>query len=214
MAYKKTHTKALPAGAVVSTNKSGKLVAEWRDNRDRAKKDLVTIGETGKYRLLRKSKTYYCKVRFADGTLQIVNTRRERKGNAETFEQRLRDEQEKIAAGITTQQTVDIEQNRKLSVIECVDDFIEVLTGRSKPGSQHPKTTRANLLRVIGDCNWRRLDDLVAATPRPNPRSITGLDNWVTDEKAIQPDTDQPKRKSRSLSAHVASAKTLFFMAR
>lgn len=182
-------TKPLPRGAEIVLE-DGHQVAKWKDRRGRPVAAPVIQGNKGEARIQVRSGTYVAKYVDSQGVYQKVSTgcRDETAARAILAEHERR--VELVKAGIMTSEEASVADHQKLAIEDHIEEYTECLAATCKPGSDHPKTTRACLLKVTGACEFRRLSDL----------NRSGLERWLAREV-------RAGRSARSRNAHLVAMK-------
>src|SRR5262245_59946194 len=99
--FKKTVTKALPAGAAIFVRK-GQRFARWQDSRGKTRTAPLTTGKDGSERIVFESSKYYAKYRDGANAVQVVPTGCRDETAARRFLAELERRAELVRAGVMT----------------------------------------------------------------------------------------------------------------
>jgi integrase len=160
--FKKTVTKAKPAGAEVFTLK-GERWARWKDAKGKLHKAKLTTGEQGQERIVFDAKTFFAKYRDGAGIVRTVATGCRDEQAARSVLADLERRAELVKAGVMTPTEDRIADHQGDALAGHFDAYENYL--RSKGVCKvHRENTRRFLDRLANECALRRLLDLKRET--------------------------------------------------
>jgi len=170
--FKKTATKALPAGAKIIVRK-GQRLAEWIDAKGKRRTAPVTTGKDGADRIVITARTYTAKYRDGAAVVQEVATGCRDEAAARSVLNELEKRADKVRAGIRSVAEDAVVDHQATLLAEHVAAYIE----HQKAKGLHRmrvKNTDSRLRRLAAECGFRRLADLHAVA----------LERWLVDRQA------------------------------
>lgn len=169
--YRKTATKALPAGAETVTRK-GQRFARWKDAKGKTRTAPLTTGRDGSERILVKARTYTAKYRDGTGIVREVPTGCRDETAARSVLADLERRAELVKGKVLTAAEDAIVDHQDTPLAEHVAAFVD--HQKAKGISRRLNDTLSQLRRVARDCGFRRLADLNASR----------LERWLVARKA------------------------------
>jgi integrase len=170
--YKKTATKALPAGAKIIVRK-GQRFAEWKPAKGKTRTAPVTVGHDGTDRIVITARTYTAKFRNGRGIVREVATGCRDESAARSVLGDLERRAELVKAKVLTVSEDAISDHQETPLAGHVADYFAHQTARGVT-TKAIRNARARLQRVTKDCGFRRLADL----------SGTALEKWLASRRA------------------------------
>jgi integrase len=170
--YRRTFTKPLPAGADIIVRK-GQRLAKWKDGKDRARTEPVTVGQDGQDRLIVTAGTFTAKYRNGKGHVVEVATGCRDETAARAVLTELEKRADKVRSNLRTAAEDAVVDHQGAALAGHVRAFLEHQTAKGITRLQI-HNTRRRLERVADECQFRRLADLAAAA----------LERWLVARQA------------------------------
>jgi integrase len=155
--FKKTSTRALPAGAEITTRK-GQRVARWKVN-GKVRSAPITRGLDGSDRIVTTSATYFAKYRDAAGVVCTVPTGCRDEVAARQVLAELERKAERIRSGVLTSQEATAGRHHGTSLWGHVGAYLAYLEAKGAC-EEHRAERNRHLKRLATDCGFVRLADL------------------------------------------------------
>jgi integrase len=170
--YKKTATKALPAGAKVIVRK-GQRLAEWTDAKNKRRTAPVTVGKDGTDRIVVTARTYTAKYRNGAGIVREVATGCRDETAARAVLGDLERRAELVKGGVLSAAEDAIKDHQATPLADHVDAYLSHKTAKGL-NRVRLQNTRNRLARLAAECGFRRLGDL----------SAVALERWLAARQA------------------------------
>jgi integrase len=183
--FRKTTTRPVPAGAKVTRQADGQLVARWKNRAGRTTSAPVVTTDDGRQIIRQESGTYFAKYRDHDGTVKVVPTGCRDESAAKQILSNLVRRTERIKSGIVSAGEVAIGQRMSDPIVGHIDSYIGTMT----KSVSHRENTERYLRQLAADCRWARLSDL----------RRDDLETWLADQS-------REGRSARSRSAFQTAA--------
>ncbi len=168
--FKKKITRALPAGAQISSRK-GKQIAKWTDRKKRQRTAEVIIAKDGAARIREDASTYTAKYRDGSGIIREVPTGCSDLQAARAVLQELMTQADRVRAKIITPGEVEISKHADAPLTEHIETFLEYQ--RQKKTHRHRiKAYDTRLHESAIGCRFRFLRDLCSDT----------LEQWLAEQ--------------------------------
>ena len=165
--YKKTVTKALPAGARIIV-REGRRLAQWKDAKGKTRTAPVTSGKDGAGRIVITARTYTAKLRDGSGIVREVATGCRDESAARSVLTDLEKRADKVRSGLRSAAEDAVVDHQATPLAEHFAAFIEHQAAKGFAKGR-VRDTRSRLRRVAAECGFRRMADLDAA----------GLEKWL-----------------------------------
>jgi len=159
--FQKDIYKPIPEGAELFT----KRFARWIGRRgNRSKKQTAEVRETksDELRIVIQSK-YYAKDRDGENIIRTVATGCKDETAARSVMTDFERQAERVRSKVITAAEAAIGSNADAPLMNHIDDFIQHLRAKNVSMS-HRKTTESRLLRLSGECDWKRIGDFQRAS--------------------------------------------------
>ena len=225
--YRKTVTKALPAGAELFIRK-GQRFARWKDAKGKTRTAKLTTASDGADRIVIQAGTFTAKYRNGAGLVVETATGCHDETAARRTLGELERRGELVKSGVMTTAEDAISDHQPTALVEHFDAYRAFHTAKGL-NAVRIKNTRARLVRLATDCGFRRLADLTAdalekwlgaraaESPSMSPgnrnefrQELVGFGNWcvrtrrlVSNPFATVPKADakaDQRRKRRSMT--------------
>ncbi len=169
--FRKTFTKPVPPGAVISTISDGSRVARWKPSKGRTKSAQVVVGKDGSDRISVETGPYYAKYRDHAGNIQVVPTGCKDETAARSVLADLERRTELIKARVMTPVQDAVSRHAGTPPDEHFDAYLAHLeaTGTTP---EHRKNKSLLLRRVAKECKLTLLCDL----------DRTRMENWLASQ--------------------------------
>ncbi|NLF56356.1 MAG: hypothetical protein GX580_01830, partial [Candidatus Hydrogenedens sp.] len=197
--FKQRITRPVPDGAELFM-RNGERFARWTDGKGKKRVARVT-GEGGAARLVTESGTWYARITLANGSRVDVSTGCRDKGAAASRMAEMVAEQEKIRAGVITQNEANTATHGRRGYAGTVDAFAASMTARGCT-ADHVAKTGAYLKSAGNALGWATLRDMDRAE----------LERWlamraITPKEPPKTDDEKPARVmgARVHNAHAAA---------
>ena len=156
--YKKTVTKALPAGARIIV-REGRRLAQWKDAKGKTRTAPVTSGKDGAGRIVITARTYSAKLRDGSGIVREVATGCRDESAARSVLTDLEKRADKVRSGLRSAAEDAVVDHRDTSLDQ---HFAAYLTHLEAEGTSpaHRGNVNRSLRRVAADCRFFKLADL------------------------------------------------------
>lgn len=164
--YRKTVTKALPAGAEFFT-KAGERLARWKDAKGKTRTATITIGRDGQERIEITARTFMAKYRDGQGIVREVATGCRDEQAARAVLNALLKRAENVRSGVVTAADDGVIDCQATPIVEHIADY--VTHQETKGASRRIIDVKRQLRRVVEDCKFSRLSDMTA----------TALERWL-----------------------------------
>ena len=169
--YRKTATKALPAGAELFT-KAGERFARWKDAKGKTRTALVTVGRDGQERITITARTYLAKYRDGQGIVREVATGCRDEQAARAVLNTLLKRAENVRSGTVTAADDAVIDWKAIPLAEHVAAYIEYQTAKEL-NSVRIKNSQSRIARLSRECRFTHLSDLNASA----------VERWLLDRK-------------------------------
>jgi len=156
--YRKTVTKALPAGAKIIVRK-GQRFAEWLDSKEKRRLAPVTTGQDGTDRIVITARTYTAKFRDGSGIVREVATGCRDADAARSVLGDLERRAELVKSKVLSAAEDAVADHQDTPLAEHIAAFIAHQTAKGIAGSRI-RDTGSRLRRVATECGFRCLADL------------------------------------------------------
>ncbi len=170
--YRKTATKPLPAGVKLVVRK-GQRMAKWLDSKGKRRTAPVTTGQDGTDRIVITTRTYIACYRDGNNHVREVATHCKTEDAARAVLMELEKRADKVRSGIRSAVEDAIIDHQVTPLAEHIAAFLEHQAVKNITRRRRDDT-RSRLIRVSGDCGFRRLADLSAAA----------LERWLAARQA------------------------------
>ncbi len=156
--FKKTVTKALPAGAEIFTRK-GERLARWKDRKGKTRTAPLTTGTDGADRIVIESSKYIAKYRDGAGIVREVATGCRDETAARQVLADLERRAELVRSNMMTPGEDRVGRHQATALDEHFHTYLEhaAAAGHSP---EHRANVACHLNRLAADCSFRSLRDL------------------------------------------------------
>ncbi len=156
--FKKTATRALPAGTEVFRRK-GQPFARWKDAKGKTRTAPLTTGREGQDRIVIVARTYTAKFRDGNGHVQEVSTGCRDEKAARSLLTDLERRAELVRAGVVTATEDAIAGHQASLLAKHIDDYLDHLEA-SGCNKTHRDNVARHLRRIVAGCRFQRLADM------------------------------------------------------
>jgi integrase len=156
--FKKTVTKAMPAGAETFT-REGQRFARWKDAAGKTRKARVTVGRDGADRITIEGSRYVAKYRDGDGIVRVVSTGCRDEKAARSVLADLERQAELVKANVITSTEAAISKHQDRPLSEHFDAYLASLESAGAC-QQHRTERKRQLNRLAAECGFQRLAEL------------------------------------------------------
>jgi integrase len=156
--FKKSYTKAVPAGAEPFTRK-GERFARWKDRKGKIRTAPLTVGEDGAERITLESPCYVAKYRDGAGVVRVVPTGCRDETAARQVLADLEREAELVRSGVKTAAESAAGRHQAAPLATHVEAYLTYLESDGAC-PEHRAERRRQLKRISRDCGFNRLADL------------------------------------------------------
>ena len=196
--FRKTTCRPVPAGAVVTRDRTGRETAKWTPRKaTRSVTAPVKTLADGRKVIEVVTGSFYAKYRDADGFVRTVSTDCRDEANARQRLADLERRAERVKSGVMTRREADAADRLHEPIDRQVAEYVNRLPGRrgGLASPVHRDNTRRYLERLAAECRWTCLADL----------SRSDLERWIADQSRPGPD-GKSVRSARSINCHRAAA--------
>ncbi len=165
--YRKTVTKALPAGAELFT-KSGKRYARWSDAKGKKRTTVVTTAKDGAERIVVESKTFVAKYRDGNGFVREISTGCKDEQAARAVLGQLEKRAENVRSGIVTADDDAVRDHLQTPIETHLNEYDSHIKTAGL-SDNYRKNTLRQLRAMFKGCRFVLLRDL----------SIDGANAWL-----------------------------------
>jgi hypothetical protein len=156
--FKKTVTKAMPAGAETFARK-GERFARWKDRRGKTRTAPLTTGEDGSERIVIESSRYFAKYRDGGGVVRVVPTRCRDETAARQVLAELERKAELVRSGVMSASEAAVSEYQSAQLGEHIDAYDSYLQAKDACETHRTYTGRY-LRRIAAECSFATLADL------------------------------------------------------
>ena len=153
--FRKKQTRTIPQGATLKKSK-GKTIATWSGRKGQQITSVVKTRKNGKQTVQVESPIYYAKLTGANGQEIVASTKTTDRASALKILAHLEREQDRIRAGIQTQEETDRAKLASSPLPDHLADFCK----SHKVSEGHQEDTRKYLERIFSELDWKTLGDL------------------------------------------------------
>lgn len=196
--FRKTTCRPVPAGAVVTRDRTGNETAKWTPRRaTRSVTAPVKTLADGRKVIETTTGAFYAKYRDSDGFVRTVSTGCRDEANARQRLADLERRAERVKSGVMSRREAHAVDRLHEPLHQHIGEYVDRLPGRrgGLASPVHRDNTRRYLERLAAECRWACLADL----------SRADLERWIADQSRPGPD-GKPVRSARSINCHRAAA--------